>query len=50
MRVVLLGNLNLCEEAAVKFQGSCQVVQGLFKVSVLEVGVSELGVGRDKQK
>ena len=50
MRVILLCNLNLREETAVQLQSSGQMVKSLFKVTILQVCLTQFGVGCYKNK
>lgn len=45
VRVILLGHLDLREEISVELKRRGQVVQRLFKVTILEVSLSQLCVG-----
>lgn len=50
MRVVLLSDLKLREEAAIQLERRREVVQSLLKVSILEVCLSKLRVGRHEDE
>ena len=50
VRVVLLGDFNLGKQVAIQFQGRCKVIKRLLEVSVLEVGLAQLGVRCDQNE
>ena len=48
--MVLLGHLDLGEQVAVQLERRSQMIQRLLKVPVLEIRLTQLGVGRHQDE
>lgn len=48
--MILLSDLNLSKQVTVEFQSCSQVIERLFEISVLEVGLAQLCIGRHENK